>query len=398
MMDWTHIYQETLVAEHYAYFDTGAAAPPPAPVIDAVKEYLEKTAQLGTYLPGFRKEVYQNIELTREKMAQFIHASAKEISFTKNGTESVCLVARGIDWQEGDEIILPDTEMLSNVSVWHLLAKEKKIRLVPLKATPEGMIDPESLRKLITSKTRLVSFVALSNVTGAVQPVAQLCRLAQASGVLSHVSASQALGMLAINVQEWHCDFLSACGRKGLRAIEGSGVLYVREEHIASLSPALVGWWNSSFDAQSGEVLLPETAKRFEAGCPNVPAIVSLDRALDYANDIGIGVIEQRCRELTQYALNRLSGLPGFEVYGPVDVQLRMGIIPFNIKGIQPDKLTAWLEQQKIVIESGDFMASAILRNYQIEKMGRISLHYFNQTAEIDRLVAAITEFTGVQQ
>lgn len=398
MMDWTRIYQETLVAEHYAYFDTGAAAPPPAPVIDAVKEYLDKTAQLGIYLPGFRKEVYQNIELTREKMAQFIHATAKEITFTKNGTESICLVARGIDWQEGDEIILPDTEMLSNVSVWHLLAKERKLRLVPLNATPEGIIEPESLRKLITPKTRLVSFVALSNVTGAVQPVAQLCHLARASGVLSHVSASQALGMLAINVQEWQCDFLSACGRKGLRAIEGSGVLYVREAHIASLSPTLVGWWNSSLDAQSGEVLLPETAKRFEAGCPNVPAIVSLDRALDYANEIGIDVIEQRCRELTQYALKRLAELPGFEAYGPADAQQRLGIIPFNIKGIQPDKLTAWLEQQKIIIESGHFMASAILRNYQIEKMGRISLHYFNQTAEIDRLVSAITEFTGAQQ
>ncbi|EJE2441031.1 aminotransferase class V-fold PLP-dependent enzyme [Salmonella enterica] len=398
MTDWARIYRDTLVTEHYAYFDTAAAAPPPVPVVEAVKAYLDKTALLGIYLPGFRREVYQNIERTREKMAKFIHATAKEIAFTKNGTESICLVARGIDWQEGDEIILPDTEMLSNVSVWHLLAKEKKLSLVPLKATAEGMIEPDSLRKLITPKTRLVSFVALSNVTGAVQPVVRLCHIARESGVLSHVNASQAIGMLAVNVREWQCDFLSACGRKGLRAIEGSGVLYVREERITSMAPALVGWWNSSVDAQSGEVQLPETAKRFEAGCPNVPAIVSLDRALDYANDIGIGVIEQRCRELTQYALSRLSELPGFEVYGPADVQLRMGIIPFNIKGIQPDKLTGWLELCQIIIESGHFMASTILRNYQTEKMGRISLHYFNQTAEIDRLVSAIAEFTGVQQ
>ncbi|TNV12498.1 aminotransferase class V-fold PLP-dependent enzyme [Buttiauxella sp. B2] len=397
-MDWTRVYRDTLVAEKYAYFDTGAAAPPPAPVIDAVKEYLDKTARLGTYLPSLRKEIYQNIDITREKMAKFIHAGVKEIAFTKNGTESICLVARGIDWQEGDEIILPDTEMLSNVSVWHLLAKEKKLTLVMLKATPEGMIEPEALRKLITPKTRLVSFVALSNVTGAVQPVAQLCHIARESGVLSHVSASQALGMLTINVRQWQCDFLSACGRKGLRAIEGSGVLYVREALITSLAPTLVGWWNSSIDAKSGEVQLLDTAKRFEAGCPNVPAIISLDRALDYANEIGIEVIEQRCRELTQYALTCLSELPGFEAYGPVNSHIRLGIIPFNIKGIQPDKLTEWLEQQQIIIESGHFMASAILRNYQIEKMGRISLHYFNQTSEIDCLVSAITEYTGAQQ
>lgn len=397
-MNWTRIYQETLVADRYAYFDTGAAAPPPAPVVAAVKAYLDKTASLGTYLPSFRKEVYQNIELTREKMAAFIHADAKEIAFTKNGTESICLVARGIDWQEGDEIILPDTEMLSNVSVWHLLAKEKKLTVVPLKANREGIIEPDSLRKLITPKTRLVSFVALSNVTGAVQPVAQLCHIAREASVLSHVSASQALGLLNVNVKEWQCDFLSACGRKGLRAIEGSGVLYVRDSLITTLSPTLVGWWNSSLDPQSGDVVLPDTAKRFEAGCPNVPAIISLDCALDYATAIGIDTIEQRCRELTQYALTRLAGLPGFEAYGPTDAQARLGIIPFNIRGIASDKLTAWLEQQQIIIESGHFMASAILRTYQIEKMGRISLHYFNQTAEIDRLVTAIAEFTGAQQ
>lgn len=397
-MNWTRIYQETLVAERYAYFDTGAAAPPPAPVVAAVKTYLDKTASLGTYLPSFRKEVYQNIELTRKKMAAFLHADAQEIAFTKNGTESICLVARGIDWQEGDEIILPDTEMLSNVSVWHLLAKEKNLTVVPLKANPEGIIEPESLRRLITPKTRLVSFVALSNVTGAVQPVAQLCHIARQAGVLSHVSASQALGMLAINVREWQCDFLSACGRKGLRAIEGSGVLYVRESLIATLSPALVGWWNSTLDPQSGQVLLPDTAKRFEAGCPNVPAVISLDCALDYANAIGITTIEARCRELTQYALMQLAGLSGFEAYGPANAGNRLGIIPFNIRGVCPDKLTAWLEQQHIIIESGHFMASAILRTYQIEKMARISLHYFNQTAEIDRLVSAIAEFTGAQQ
>lgn len=393
MTDWTRIYRDTRVAESYAYFDTGAAAPPPAPVINAVKRYLDKTAELGTYLPAFRKAVYQDIETTREKMAAFIHASSREIAFTKNGTEAICLAARSLDWQPGDEVILPDTEMLSNVAIWHQLAREKGIRIVPLKADSEGVIDPRALTPLISERTRLVSFVALSNVTGAVQPVQVLCQIARQHGVLSHVSASQALGMVDIDVSQWQCDFLSACGRKGLRAIEGSGMLYVRESLIATLAPTLVGWWNSSLDPQSGELQLPETAKRFEAGCPNVPALVSLDSALDYARDIGIEIIEARCRELTVYALEKLATLPGFEAYGPARADQRLGIIPFNIRGISPDRLTTWLEQQHIIIESGHFMASAILQRYQIEKMGRISLHYFNQHAEIDRLVAAISRF-----
>lgn len=393
MTNWKKIYQDTLVSQKYAYFDTGAASPPPAPVVNAVKTYLDKTAELGTYLPQLRKEVYANIELTRQKLAIFIHANASEIAFTKNGTESICLIARGIHWQEGDEIILPDTEMLSNVSIWHILAAEKKLKIVPLQANSEGIIDPEHFRDLITTRTKIISFVALSNVTGAIQPISSLCKIARQHGVLSHVSASQALGLLNVDVLEWQCDFMSACGRKGLRAIEGSGMLYIRESLITSLSPTLIGWWNSSLDPESGRVVLPTTAKRFEAGCPNVPAIISLDCALDYASAIGINIIENRCRELSIYALEKLATVPGFEAYGPVCADQRLGIIPFNIRGVSPDQLTSWLEQQYIIIEAGHFMASAILKNYNIEKMARISLHYFNQFSEIDRLIESIMHF-----
>lgn len=392
MTDWTRIIQDTQVAASYAYFDTGAAAPPPLPVVVAVKAYLDNTAEYGPYLPSLRKAVYENLEQTRAKMADFIHADAAEIAFTKNGTEAICLVARGIDWQPGDEVILPNTEMLSNVSVWHLLAKEKQIKVVALKASAEGLIDPQEVARLITDRTRLISFVALSNVTGAVQPVQEICRIAHSRGVLSHVSASQALGLININVREWQCDFLSSCGRKGLRAIEGSGVLYVRQALIASLSPALVGWWNSGVDGKTGEIVLPETAKRFEAGCPNVPAVISLDAALDYASAIGVDAIEQRCRDLTLEALEKLAALPGFEAYGPQDSRDRLGIIPFNIKGVSPDTLTTKLEEQHIIIEAGHFMATEILKHYNIERMGRISLNYFNSSAEIDRLVAAISQ------
>lgn len=392
MIDWNRIIQDTPAAARYAYFDTGAAAPPPLPVVGAVKAYLDKTAEFGPYLPSLRKVVYEELERTRTKMAYFIHAESAEIAFTKNGTEAICLVARGIDWQPGDEVILPNTEMLSNVSVWHLLAKEKGIKVVPLKASAEGLIDPQEVARLISNKTRLISFVALSNVTGAVQPVQEICRIAKSRGVLSHVSASQALGLISIDISRWQCDFLSACGRKGLRAIEGSGVLYVRQPLIAALNPMLVGWWNSSVDGCSGDIVLSDTARRFEAGCPNVPAVISLNAALDYATAIGVEAIEARVRDLTQEALRKLAALPGFAAYGPQESQHRLGIIPFNIAGLSPDTLTEKLEAQHIIIEAGHFMATEILKHYNIERMGRISLHYFNSSEEIDRLVAAISQ------
>ncbi|MBP6082253.1 MAG: aminotransferase class V-fold PLP-dependent enzyme [Providencia sp.] len=389
---WQQVYQDTLVSQHYAYFDTGAAAPPPKPVIDAVKTYLNKTAERGIYLPSFRKETYQRVENCRRKLAQFIGADETEIAFTKNGTESICLVARGISWHSGDEVILPDTEMLSNIAIWQLLAKEKGIKIVTVKADNQGVISPKTIEQAITSKTKLVSFVALSNITGVVQPVQSICEIAKQHGVLTHVSASQALGMYSINVQEWQCDFLSSCGRKGLRTIEGIGILYVRNALIPTLTPMLAGWWNCNVDANSGDITLPITAKRFEAGCPNIPAIISLDAALDYALNIGMTQIEIRNRQLTEYAMSKLSSIPNIAIYGPTNSHQRLGIIPFNIKGISSDILMQTLEAKNIIIESGHFMATAILQFYQIEKMARLSLHYFNQESEIDQLVNCIHE------
>ncbi|MEQ4674142.1 aminotransferase class V-fold PLP-dependent enzyme [Providencia vermicola] len=389
---WSHVANDTLVSQHFAYFDTGAAAPPPKQVIDAVKNYLDKTAELGIYLPSFRKETYQQVETCRQKMAAFIGAKENEIAFTKNGTESISLIARGITWQAGDEVIIPDTEMLSNIAIWQLLADEKGIKVVTIQADSQGVIDPISVKKAITHKTKLLSFVALSNITGVMQPVKAICEIAKQHNVLSHVSASQALGMYQVNVNDWQCDFMSSCGRKGLRAIEGSGILFIREDKIPSMIPMLAGWWNSSIDSKTGRVVLPTTAKRFEAGCPNIPAIISLDTALDYANQLGISQIEARNRELTAYAMQQLALLPGIEIYGPDNSHQRIGIIPFNIREIHSDLLMQKLETKNIIIESGHFMATAILKFYRIEKMARISLHYFNNENEIDRLITALQE------
>lgn len=390
MINWQKIYADTPVCAEYAYFDSAAAAPPPLPVIKAVKDYLDKTAYIGTYLPTFRREVYKTLEVYREKMAKFIGAQSGEIAFTKNATEAICMLARGIDWHAGDEIILPDTEMVSNVAVWQLLEKEKGIKLLRVAANKQGIIETQSIKSLITPRTRLISFVALSNVTGAIQPVAEICTLAAQYQIWTHISASQALAMLPIDVQYWQCDFLSACGRKGLRTIEGVGILYARSTLVHKLTPTLAGWWNASVNPQSGELLFSDEARRLEAGCPNVPALYSLGAALDYADTIGIQQIMLRNQTLTRYAIAALSQLPNFELYGPTDIAQRLAIIPFNIKGIDADQLTARLETDHIIIEAGHFMATSILRQYHIEKMARISLHYFNTEEEIERLVTCL--------
>lgn len=378
----------------YLYFDTAAAAPPVIAAVEAASDYLWKTTRTGPYLPSLRAEIYAQLDEIRARVASFVGATPEELAFTRNGTESISLVARGISWNPGDEIIVPDTEMLSNIAIWRMVAAESGATIVTVAGGASGLLDPAAVRAAITERTRLITFAALSNVTGAVQPVVELCEVAAASGVLVHVNAAQAIGMMPVGLDVWPCDFISACTRKGLRAIEGSGVLAVRERHLAGLTPTLAGWWNAGL-GDDGDVTFPHSARKLEAGSPNVPAILALGAAVEVAQGLGIDAIHSRVRELTDYAASRLRGIPGTQIYGPARDADRLGILPFNIDGCDPAALTLALERRGIIIEAGHFMATPILAAYGVERMARVSLHYFNTIDEIDQLVAAINTERG---
>lgn len=390
MMDIEKIRQESPVCSAYAYFDTAAAAPPTRANIEVVSAYLERSSVEGLYRPAFRKETYERIEKIRAKVAAFINAEAAEIAFVKNGSEAISLIAQGGNWQSGDEIIVSGFEILSNLVPWLRLQERRGVKVIIVPARDNGLLDIEDVRAVLSERTRLISFSQLSNVTGGLQPVQAICDLARARGIRTLLCAAQSLGMVPIDVKRLGCDYLAACGRKSLRAIEGSGILYIRENLIAETEPCLVGWWNSSYDSATKRVTLNPTAKRFEAGCPIVPAIISMEEAIDYASSIGMEAIFARVRSLTAYAVDKLKELPGAELYGPDRIDERLAIITFNIKTLDAHAIVQELERHGIIIEAGHFMADAIMKRYNIEKMARISLHYFNAESEIDRAVAII--------
>lgn len=389
-MDIQAIRADTPLTASTIYLDTAAASLPPDVVLDAVRAYLLDTGHVGIYLPAFRKATYARVEAARAQLAGLLGAAADEIAFTKNATESISIVARGIAWQAGDEVLVADTEMLSNLLPWKRLEQTHGIVVKMVAADAQGLLSPDSFAAAVTPRTRLLTFSHLPNSTGAVQPAAALCAVARAHGVLSLVNAAQSVGMLRSDVQALDCDFLAGCGRKALRATEGSGFLYVRRALIETIEPALVGWWNGSYDRTTGALSLVPGARRFEAGCPIVPAILGLGSAIAYAERIGIDAIEARVRDLTAYAVDKLSAVAGFELYGPSNAADRIGIVPFNVRGVDPAKIVAALEQQQCIIEAGNFMADAILARYGVSTMARVSLHYFNTHEEIDRVAELI--------
>lgn len=389
-MDIQAIRANTPLTASTIYLDTAAASLPPDAVLDTVRSYLLDTGHVGIYLPAFRKQTYARVEAVRGKMAALLNAAADEIAFTKNATESISIVARGVAWQAGDEVLVADTEMLSNLLPWRRLEQSHGIVVKMVAADAGGLLSPAAFAAAITPRTRLLTFSHLPNSTGAVQPAAQICAVARERGVLSLVNAAQSVGMLRSDVAELGCDFLAGCGRKALRATEGSGFLYVKRELIENVEPPLVGWWNGAYDRATGALSLVAGAKRFEAGCPIVPAILGMGTAIDYATDVGIDAIEARVRDLTGYAVSKFSTIPGLELYGPSDVAHRIGIVPFNVRGVDPATIVAALEAQQCIIEAGNFMADAILARYGVSTMARVSLHYFNTHDEIDRVAALI--------
>ncbi|WP_116474737.1 aminotransferase class V-fold PLP-dependent enzyme [Zobellella maritima] len=391
-MDIDKVRTDSPVCSSYAYFDTAAASAPTQDIVQKVTNYLDRTAAQGLYNPSFRKEVYGELEAIRVRTAAFINASADEVAFVKNATEGISIIAQGIDWKPGDEVILPSFENLSNLVPWLRLQETRGIKVITVEARESGLVMPEDIEKAITDKTRLISFSQLPNATGAVQPAQAICALAKQRGVQTLICAAQSLGLIPIDVQQLDCDYLVACGRKALRAIEGSGMLYVRKSLIESIEPCLVGWWNSAFDLNTQTLSLDSRARRFEAGCPVVPAILSLGAAVDYAEELGVAAIFERVRALTVFAIERLRSIPGFELYGPADISDRIGIIPFNIRGVDAGEIVAYLEANNIIIEAGHFMAHSIMNRYGIDKMARISLHYFNSEEEIERTANLIEQ------
>lgn len=380
-------------AGRVAYFDTAAASVPSRETVERVTTYLRQTAELGPYDPAFRKAVYARVEAVRHAAAAFLNAAPAEVAFVKNTTEGISMVAQGIAWKPGDEVLISNFENLSNIVPWRRLARfGVTVRVV--EAGDDCLVHPAALAAAIGPNTRLFAFSHIPNATGAIQPAAELCRAARQRGVFSLVCAAESLGLLPTDVRAMGCDFLAACGRKALRALEGSGLLYVREALIDQIEPCLVGWWNGSYDRTTGDYGLVATARRFEAGCPIVPAILSLEAALEEVARLGVATIEARVRRLTGHVIDRLAAVPGFALYGPPNLADRIGIVPFNIQGLDPQAIVLRLGAEGVIIEAGHFMAGAILQRYGIEQMARVSVHYFNTEAEIDRAAALIASMT----
>ncbi|MBI4387140.1 MAG: cysteine desulfurase, partial [Elusimicrobia bacterium] len=370
------------------YFDNAATTQKPASVIAALKDFYERTnANIHRGIHTLSEEATARVEQTREKAARFIHApKAHTVVFTRNATEAINLVAYG--WgrkflRAGDEILLTEMEHHSNLVPWQMLAQEKGARLRFVPMMPEGTLNLETVRRTLTPKTKLFSFIAVSNALGTVNPVKELVRTAHDQGALALVDASQWVPHYRTDVLDWNCDFLAFSGHKMLGPT-GIGVLYGREELLEAMDPFL-GGGDMIREVWLERSTYGELPNKFEAGTPAIAEIVALSPAIDYLETLGFEALAQHERELTGRALE-IFRAEGIRTYGLSGVEQRAGVVSFNVGDIHPHDVGQVFDLEGIAIRAGHHCCQPLMRKLQVPGTARASFYLYNTLEEVESL------------
>jgi cysteine desulfurase/selenocysteine lyase len=369
------------------YFDNAATSQKPRAVIDALRHYYEHdNANVHRGLHELSSRATEAYENSRQRVASYLGArSADEIIFTRGTTESINLVAQawgGKFLRAGDVVLLTEMEHHSNLVPWQMLTERTgaQLRFVPVRA--DGTLALDQLAQLLTHEVKLFAFTHISNSLGTINPVVDLCRQARAVGALTLVDAAQSAGHLPIDVQELGCDFLAFSGHK-MCAPTGIGALYGRAEILDAMPP-----WHGGGEMIVSVGLDKSTFKkaphRFEAGTPNIAGAIGLAAAIDYLEQIGRSAIFERDSELAAYAVERLVELPGMRVLGPRE---RGALVGFVMDGVHPHDLTTFADQHGLALRGGHHCNQPLMRKFGLPGTTRASFCFYNNTAEIDRMM-----------
>jgi cysteine desulfurase / selenocysteine lyase len=376
------------------YLDNAATSfPKPAPVYEAVdRAQREVGAAEGRSATRAAMQVHQVVERGRERAARLLGAeSSQRIVFTFNATDSLNLALYGL-LRRGDHVVTSVIEHNSILRPLRHLA-DRGVTVTHVAADAEGRVNSSDVKSAIQKNTRLVALVHASNVTGTIQPIDDVGKIARSAGALFLVDAAQTAGHLPIDVSQSPIDLLACAGHKGLLGPLGTGLLYVRpgvEEQLQSVRQGGTGT-NSESDRQPDRV--PE---KYEAGNHNVPGLFGLEAALEWLEERGVAEVSRHERQLTARLLEGLSGLPRLRIYGPKSIDERVAVVSISIEGLGPQELAAVLDDSfSIETRAGLHCAPGAHRSLGTVTSGgtlRLSPGAFTTNAEIDAAISALRE------
>ena len=350
--------------------------PKPTPVVDEVMRLARFTETDGTLNPDVQAELWRRYDAAKAGVANLLGADTSEIAMTRHVTEGINIVATGMDWRPGDEVIISDEEHPGGSLPWMNLARRRGVvvRKVRLSYDLDTLLS--DLDTLIGPKTRIVSISHVSTKSGFLLPAAEVTEFVHGRGVPIVLDGAHAVGLVPVDVKEIGCDYYSGCGHKWLMAPQGTGFLYVSKDRLDELQITWLGAATATlWDLENLNFEAKTDADKFEYGTRDLTVYGGLAVAVDMAQEIGMDEIAERSGGLAARMKRGLADVPGVEIVTPMDARRSTGIVALGLGPMADRDPTSWLwdEHRIIVTGSGDWM--------------RISTPYFALEEEVDRTV-----------
>jgi cysteine desulfurase/selenocysteine lyase len=378
------------------YLDSASSSQKPTAVIDAMSRYYETThANVHRGVYAIAEEATREYEEARAKVATFLGAhDAAEIVFTKNVTEASNLFVQSWGRQNlkpGDVVLLTQMEHHAMLVPWLMLAPQLGVELRYLDITDDGYLDLSDLDAKLHG-VKFVGVTAASNVLGTINPIRKIADAAHAAGAVVFVDGAQSAPHIATDVHALGCDAFGWTGHKMLGPT-GIGGLWARKEILEAIPPFL-GGGEMIRDVRLDGFEPNDVPWKFEAGTPPIAEAVGLGAAIDYIGALGMDSIRQHEIELTQYAFDAFRDRYGTDanVHGPRNVADRTGVFSFAYKHVHPHDLAQVLDQHGVCVRAGHHCAKPLMRCLNVAATARASFYVYNDTADIDALIAALAD------
>ena len=383
------------------YFDNAATTQKPKQVIQAITDYYEQhNANVHRAVHTLSQEATELYETSRERIAKFINAKdSAEIIFVRGTTEAINLVA--YSWglrslKRGDEVLVSLMEHHSNIIPWEILAKINGFTLKYARVNANGTLDYKDFERKISGKTKIACLSHVSNVTGVINNVKRIAKVAHEQGSLMLVDGAQSVPHMPVDVRDLNVDFLAFSGHKMLGPT-GIGVLYAKKSLLENMAPFQGGGEmikEVSFIAgkEHCKISLNDPPWKFEAGTPNICGAIALAEAVKYLEKIGMDQVQGHECYLTNYAIKRMQEWPKITLHGPTDTALKCGIIPFSVQGLSSHDVALFCDNYGIMIRSGYHCAQPLHEVFKLQSSARASFYIYNTREEIDRFIEALKE------
>lgn len=385
-------FSQTKNGKAWAFLDNAASCQKPGSVLKTMDEVYRTT------YAGVHRGIYDMAENStklyedaRRLVGDFLGAaSADEIIFTKNTTESINLAAYSLSHilRPGDEILLTEMEHHANLVPWQQTAVRTgaKLRFIPLDG--DYCLDLGGLNKLLNARTKIVAVSGMSNVLGTINDLPDLIKQAHKVGAVVLVDAAQASAHVRLSVKNLDCDLLAFSGHK-IYGPSGVGVLYGKTELLNTMPPFLTGG-HMIEDVWYDRATWNKAPAKFEAGVPPIVEVIGLGEAIKFVNEIGWDYILKHERELTDYGLEKLPAVDGLKLLGPHDASRRGPVFSFTLEGVHAHDVAGILNEYVVAVRAGHHCAAPLHKKYGLVATTRASCGVYNTRDDIDRLVEGL--------